>query len=127
MPVDRPQPDVLEPLDPTSFTYSVVVPVYNSEGIVGTTVDRIVAEFEQQGLSYELILVNDGSGDRSWEVISGKADQNPHVVALNLLRNYGQHNANLAGFREARATTSSRWTTTCRTRLTRCGCSSTRR
>jgi glycosyltransferase involved in cell wall biosynthesis len=99
--VDRPQPDVLEPLDPTSFTYSVVVPVYNSEGIVGTTVDRIVAEFEQQGLSYELILVNDGSGDRSWEVISGKADQNPHVVALNLLRNYGQHNANLAGFREA--------------------------
>jgi polyisoprenyl-phosphate glycosyltransferase len=101
-PVGRPEPVVLEPLDPTSFTYSVVVPVYNSQGVVGTTVDRIVAEFEQQGLSYEVILVNDGSGDRSWEVISDKAEQNPHVVALNLLRNYGQHNANLAGFREAR-------------------------
>ena len=49
VPVDLPQPDVLEPLDPTSFTYSVVVPVYNSVGIVGTTVDRIVAEFEQRG------------------------------------------------------------------------------
>ena len=101
VPVGRPEPVVLEPLDPTSFTYSVVVPVYNSQGVVGTTVDRIVAEFEQQGLSYEVILVNDGSGDRSWEVISEKAEQNPHVVALNLLRNYGQHNANLAGFREA--------------------------
>ena len=89
------------PQDPTQFTYSVVVPVYNSEGIVGETVDRIVAEFEQQGLRYELILVNDGSRDGSWEVIADKARENPHVVALNLLRNYGQHNANLAGFREA--------------------------
>jgi glycosyltransferase involved in cell wall biosynthesis len=89
------------PLDPYSFTYSVVVPVYNSEAVVGETVDRIVAEFERQRLSYELILVNDGSSDHSWQVIAGKAQQYPHVVALNLLRNYGQHNANLAGLRES--------------------------
>jgi glycosyltransferase involved in cell wall biosynthesis len=89
------------PLDPHAFTYSVVVPVYNSEALVGETVDRIVAEFERQRLSYELILVNDGSSDRSWQVIADKARQYPHLVALNLLRNYGQHNANLAGLRES--------------------------
>ncbi len=88
-------------LDPHSFTYSVVVPVFNSAEVVGETADRIVKEFEQQGLSYELILVNDGSSDASWDVIAGRARDNPHVTALNLLRNYGQHNANLAGMREA--------------------------
>ncbi|WP_167880453.1 glycosyltransferase family 2 protein [Nocardioides guangzhouensis] len=87
--------------DPKSFTYSLVVPVFNSEGVVGSTVDRIVEVFEGAGLRYQLVLVNDGSRDRSWEVIAAKARANPHVVALNLLQNYGQHQANLAGFREA--------------------------
>lgn len=87
--------------DRTSFTYSIVVPVYNSEAVVGQTIDRIVEVFEGAGLRYELILVNDGSPDRSWDVISAQARSRPHVVALNLLRNYGQHSANLAGFREA--------------------------
>lgn len=88
-------------MDPHSFTYSIVVPVYNSVGVVGTTVDRIVETFEAANLSYELVLVNDGSKDGSWEVIAGKARNNPRVVALNLLQNYGQHNANLAGLRES--------------------------
>lgn len=79
----------------------MVVPVYNSAAIVGTTVDRIVETFEGAGLSYELILVNDGSRDGSWDVIADKARNNPRIVALNLLQNYGQHNANLAGLREA--------------------------
>ncbi|MEJ7630397.1 MAG: glycosyltransferase family 2 protein [Nocardioidaceae bacterium] len=88
-------------LDARSFTYSIVVPVYNSASQVGETVDLIVAEVERQGLRYELILVNDGSSDDSWTVIAERARANPHVAAVNLLRNYGQHNANLAGFREA--------------------------
>jgi len=88
-------------LDRRSFTYSVVVPVFNSVSIVGDTVDRIVAVFEDAGLSYQLILVNDGSRDGSWDVIAGRARANKHVIALNLLQNYGQHHANLAGFREA--------------------------
>lgn len=88
-------------LDRTAFTYSVVVPVFNSADVVGETTDRIVAEFERAGLAYELILVNDGSRDGSWEVIAEKARHHEHVVAINLLKNYGQHNANLAGFRAA--------------------------
>lgn len=83
----------------TDFTYSVVIPVYNSAPIVGSTIDQIVDVFRENGLSYELILVNDGSRDDSWEVISGRARLDPNIVALNLLRNYGQHSANLAGLR----------------------------
>jgi glycosyltransferase involved in cell wall biosynthesis len=87
--------------DRNAFKYSVVVPVFNSVALVGQTVDEIVEVFEREGLSYELILVNDGSRDGSWEVIAGKARANPHIIALDLLHNYGQHSANLAGFREA--------------------------
>jgi glycosyltransferase involved in cell wall biosynthesis len=76
------------------------VPVFNSAGQVGETVHRIVSEMEDQHLSYELILVNDGSSDRSWEIIAALARRHPHIVAVNLLHNYGQHSANLAGFRE---------------------------
>jgi glycosyltransferase involved in cell wall biosynthesis len=90
-----------ELLDRTSFTYSVVIPVFNSEPIVGDTIDQIVDVFTGAGLRYELILVNDGSSDRSWQVISERAARLPNVVALNLMRNYGQHYANLAGITEA--------------------------
>jgi glycosyltransferase involved in cell wall biosynthesis len=101
-PGDSPQPPGEDAtLDPSLFTYSVVVPVFNSVAVVGQTVDRIVEVFEQAGLSYELILVNDGSRDGSWEVIAERARANKHLIALNLLQNYGQHHANLAGFREA--------------------------
>jgi glycosyltransferase involved in cell wall biosynthesis len=87
--------------DRSDFAFSIVVPVFNSADVVGDTVDQIVRVFEDAGLRYELILVNDGSHDGSWEVISQKARANPSIVALNLLRNFGQHQANLAGLRES--------------------------
>lgn len=88
-------------LDRHAFTYSIVVPVCNSVDVVGDTVDQTVEVFEREGLSYELILVNDGSRDGSWNVIADKARANPCIIALDLLRNYGQQHASLAGFREA--------------------------
>ena len=90
-----------DPLDPASFTYSIVIPVYNSERIVGETIDRVVDVFTGAGLRFELILVNDGSPDGSWQVVSERARRIPGVVALDLMRNYGQHFANLAGLAEA--------------------------
>jgi polyisoprenyl-phosphate glycosyltransferase len=89
-------------VDRTPHTYSVVIPVYNSEAIVGETVRQVAEVFEGARLRYEIVLVNDGSSDRSWSVISELARVMPHVVALNMLKNYGQHHANLAGFMESR-------------------------
>ena len=93
--------EVPDAVDRTPYTYSVVIPVYNSEAIVGETVRRVEEVFEGAGLRYEIVLVNDGSPDRSWTVISELARTRPEVVALNLLKNYGQHHANLAGFMES--------------------------
>ena len=88
-----------ETLDRTKFRYSVVIPVFNSEQLVGTTIERVVQVFTDEGLDHEIILVNDGSSDRSWDVIAEKARTLPSVVALDMLQNYGQHHANLAGLR----------------------------
>lgn len=81
--------------------YSVVIPVFNSETIVAKTIERTVKFFTDQQLEYEILLINDGSQDSSWQVINKAAQSYPNVVAIDLLRNYGQHNANLCGFQHA--------------------------
>jgi glycosyltransferase involved in cell wall biosynthesis len=78
--------------------YSVVIPVYNSATIVGRVVDQTILFFEKHALDYEIILVNDGSRDKSWEAIAEKATTCPKVIAINLMRNYGQHSAVYCGF-----------------------------
>ena len=81
--------------------YSVVIPVFNSADIVGKTIDRVAGFFNDSGLEYEMILVNDGSADNSWDIIRRKAKENPHIIAINFLKNYGQHTANFCGFQES--------------------------
>ena len=80
---------------------SVVVPVYNSERSLPTLVQRLRAVLDGNRDGYELILVNDGSRDRSWEAISRLAADHPSVRGIDLMRNYGQHNALLCGIRAA--------------------------
>jgi undecaprenyl-phosphate 4-deoxy-4-formamido-L-arabinose transferase len=77
-----------------------VVPVYNSEGSLPDLVDRLHAVFGRE--PFEIVLVNDGSADRSWAKINELASRYPNLRGLNLMRNYGQHNALLAGIRAAR-------------------------
>ncbi|KKK47480.1 hypothetical protein LCGC14_3154760, partial [marine sediment metagenome] len=81
--------------------YSVVIPVYNSEEVISETARQVRDFFLEKGMQYEIILVNDGSSDNSWGVISKLAAAHAEVVAISLLKNYGQHNANLCGFRKA--------------------------
>src|SRR5690606_33365772 len=52
--------------------------------------------------NYEIILVNDGSQDNSWQVIQELTKKYPSIQAINLMRNYGQHNALLCGIRYAK-------------------------
>ena len=82
---------------------SIVIPVYNSERIVPELVRRVVAAVGAQRpeLKYELVLVNDGSADRSWSMIEQACDAYPAVRGINLRINSGQHNAIMAGLRAA--------------------------
>lgn len=80
---------------------SVVVPVYNSENSLHLLVEEVGKVLPEVADHYELVLINDGSPDRSWDVISGLAKDHPWVRGINLMRNYGQHNATLCGIREA--------------------------
>lgn len=86
-------------MEESTRAISVVVPVYNSEGSLRTLVQRVDAALE--GFDYELVLVNDGSQDRSWEQIELLSRDEPRVRGIDLMRNYGQHNALLAGIRGA--------------------------
>jgi undecaprenyl-phosphate 4-deoxy-4-formamido-L-arabinose transferase len=81
---------------------SVVIPVYRSEKILPELVSRLESLLTAIADSFEVILVSDCSPDRSWDVIAGLAREHPWIRAINLMRNYGQHNALLCGIREAR-------------------------
>ena len=85
-----------------SNTVSIVVPVYNSSLTLRVLVQRLSAVLERLGITFEVILVNDGSSDDSWEEIVALSKDLPWLRGINLMRNYGQHNALLAGIREAR-------------------------
>ncbi len=81
---------------------SVVVPVYRSERLLEELVKRLLAVLPTTSARREVILVNDGSPDQSWRVIADLVARYPEVQGLDLMRNYGQHNALLAGIRVAR-------------------------
>jgi glycosyltransferase involved in cell wall biosynthesis len=81
---------------------SVVVPVYNGSDTLPMLVDELGQVLPGVAEEFELVLVNDGSPDHSWQVISTLAQSHPWVRGIDLMRNYGQHNATLCGVREAR-------------------------
>lgn len=82
-------------------TVSVVVPVYNSAATLPKLVRQLGEVLPQVSEAYEVILVNDGSRDESWAAIAGLAAEFGWVRGINLMRNYGQHNALLCGIRAA--------------------------
>ncbi len=85
-----------------SLQVSVVIPVFNEELVLHEFYPRLKKEAESWGKSYELLFVDDGSTDNSFELICKwkKIDSNIRVVKFT--RNFGQQAAVLAGFRESR-------------------------
>lgn len=81
---------------------SVIVPVYNSEQSLSGLVKRLEPVLATNAAAFELVLVNDGSSDGSWKMICELAVRHSWIRGLDLMRNYGQHNALLAGIRAAR-------------------------
>jgi glycosyltransferase involved in cell wall biosynthesis len=84
------------------YSCSIVIPVYRGAQTLPTLIERLGLVLGRAASRYEAILVNDGSPDESWQVIQHLAARYPWVVGINLMRNYGQHNATLCGVRAAR-------------------------
>ena len=81
---------------------SVVIPVYNSEGLLPELIKRLRGTLPTVSNHFEVLLVNDASLDHSWGVICQLAEAHDWVRGINLMRNYGQHNALLCGIRMAK-------------------------
>src|SRR5262245_46748793 len=81
---------------------AVVIPVYNSHATLPILVDRLVSVLPAVVARFEVVLVNDGSQDESWAAICQAARKYQSVRGIDLMRNYGQHNALLAGIRAVR-------------------------
>lgn len=80
---------------------SVVIPVYNSRDSLMELTTRLCRVLSEVCAVYEIIFVNDCSPDGSWSIIEQICRENPLVSGINLMRNYGQHNALLCGIRAA--------------------------
>ena len=78
---------------------SIVIPCYRSEKIIATVVEEIISILNN--LSYEIILVCDGSPDNVWEEIRKLHTRHKCVHGILLSKNFGQHSATLAGYRMA--------------------------
>ena len=83
--------------------YSVVVPVYNSEHTLQELYTRLEKVFRETiKEEFELILVDDGSKDRSFEVMKELREKDSRVKIIQMARNFGQHPALLCGFAHAK-------------------------
>ncbi len=83
---------------PTQLDISVVVPLYNEEESLPELVAWIDRVMKENSFSYEVVMVNDGSTDTSWQVIKDLNKQNPNVKGINFLRNYGKSAGLQVGF-----------------------------
>lgn len=82
---------------------SIVIPVYNEEQTLPIMFSRLLPVMDGYGKPYEVIFVNDGSKDKSQQVLADLFAKRPDVIrVVQFLRNYGQHSAIMAGFAQVR-------------------------
>ena len=87
---------------PDTIYLSIVIPLYNEEDAIVLLVESITEIITQLEFNSEIILVDDGSTDRTWNLIEDQTARHENVCAIKLRRNFGQTNAMLAGFDHAR-------------------------
>ncbi|WP_426429882.1 glycosyltransferase family 2 protein [Winogradskyella sp. HB-48] len=81
---------------------SVVIPLLNERDSLKELHDWIVSVMQSNSFSYEILFIDDGSTDNSWQVISQLVDQNPNVKGIRFLKNFGKSQALHAGFAAAK-------------------------
>lgn len=80
---------------------SIVIPVFNAESTLKELTERLRAVLSKLERTFEIVLVNDGSADASWNVMCALKNQHgSEFVVIDLMRNFGQHNAIMCGLRE---------------------------
>ncbi|WP_003545123.1 glycosyltransferase family 2 protein [Desulfotomaculum nigrificans] len=85
----------------SKVTYSIVVPVYNEEEVIAETYARLKRVMDTTGEPYELLFVNDGSRDRTAQILSEICQKDSHVKLINFSRNFGHQIAITAGMDNA--------------------------
>lgn len=92
---------------------SIVIPAYNEEKMILKTTEVVSGIMEREKIPFELVFVNDGSRDQTWEMIEKAAEKNSHVTGIRFSRNFGKESAILRALPMRRATVSPLWTVTC--------------
>ena len=92
----------MNPLANAPLILSVVIPVYGEGDHLNQVIDVVLQQMNDLGLSYELVLVDDGSPDDTWSVIQSAAAKCSAVRGLRLSRNFGKEAALAAGLESAR-------------------------
>ena len=88
-----------------SISLSILAPCYNEEKNLNEFYDRINTTLKKLSLqNYEIIFIDDGSGDKSWDIIKEKRTVDKNVKGIKLQRNFGHQNAILAGLKSAKGT-----------------------
>ncbi len=80
---------------------SIIVPSYNEENMIPAAVEQLAAAMERESIDYELLFVDDGSRDKTWQRITEASAQNPRVTGLHFSRNFGKEAAMFAGLEKA--------------------------
>ena len=85
----------------TNLSISMVIPVYNGSDTLPLLIDQLMNVLPDLTDNFEILLINDGSPDNSWQIIEELSNSQPTIRGINMMRNYGQHNALLCGIRMA--------------------------
>ena len=80
---------------------SIVIPAYNEEKMILKTTEVVSGIMEREKIPFELVFVNDGSKDQTWEMIEKAAEKNSHVTGIRFSRNFGKEAAIFAGLANA--------------------------
>jgi len=86
----------------SSIDISIVVPLYRCEKYIEELYKRVKKSFFDKGLTAQFVFINDGSPENDWIVVEELANKNQDIVAINLSRNFGQHQAITAGLTYAK-------------------------
>lgn len=81
---------------------SIIIPSYNEQDNIPVAAQRVSSLMQENNIDYEIVFVNDGSKDKTWEIITEESEKNSNIVGVNFSRNFGKESAIFAGLKYAK-------------------------